>query len=86
MGCSFEGNYSFYLEIPEKMVRIKYKDQDALQPKGWDVENIAVPGANSYHGLEHCTTDLPILKPDVVLVSLSLANEGLKSDYLIISF
>jgi lysophospholipase L1-like esterase len=49
----------------------------ALEPRGYDVVNVSVPGDNTVDVLERIDEDLLPLKPEFVIVSLNLSNEGI---------
>jgi len=51
-----------------------------LEPKGWEVINISIPGYNTKETINRFEKDVLPLKPDYVFIGLSLGNEGLETE------
>lgn len=51
-----------------------------LEPKGWEVINISIPGMDTKGTLERFNKDVVSLKPDIVFIGLSMSNEGLERE------
>ena len=50
-----------------------------LEPKGWEVINISVPGYDTKETINRFEKDVLPLKPDYVFIGLSMGNEGLET-------
>lgn len=50
---------------------------ELLEPQGWSVTNLSVPGNDTAAALARFDSDLVPVDPDIVLIGLSLGNEGL---------
>ena len=48
-----------------------------LEKRGWDLVNLSVPGADTFVTFDRFLDLVPQLNPDIVIIALSLANEGL---------
>jgi hypothetical protein len=51
-----------------------------LEPRGWQVVNISIPGFDTQKTIARFDKDVLPLKPDFVFIALSLANEGLDTE------
>lgn len=52
-----------------------------LEPRGWIVKNISIPGFDTKNTMSRFEKEVLPLHPRVVLVGLSMANEGLTTDH-----
>ena len=50
-----------------------------LEPRGWKVVNISVPGDDTKAVLARIESDLLPLQPEIVIIGLSMSNEGLET-------
>ena len=56
-----------------------YRLARQLEPQGWDVVNISIPGFDTKSTIERFYDDVLPLNPGYVLIGLSMSNEGLET-------
>ena len=56
-----------------------YRLARLLQPRGWEVINISIPGFDTKGTIERFEGDVLPMEPGYVIIGLSMSNEGLES-------
>jgi len=73
------GWVSSYKEKYDMQNGYAYRLARLLEPKGWEVVNISIPGFDTRSTIERFADDVLPLDPGYVLIGLSMSNEGLET-------
>ena len=69
---SYQEKYDMHNGYAYRLARL-------LEPRGWEVVNISIPGFDTKSTIQRFADDVLPLEPGYVIIGLSMSNEGLET-------